>query len=238
MIKIDRITHKYGNKLVLDSLVLKIPRGIIFGLLGPNAAGKTTLVNIISGVLTPTSGEISVNNIDVLHNPIKVKKIIGVVPEAPIFYRNLTVNEHLDFMLDVYKIRKEDGERKKTEVLNLLKLTDFKNMPAKMCSKGTRQKLMLGMAFIHDPTVLLLDEPTSGLDIETARGVKDFIKKLRDNDRTVFLTTHIVEIAEKICDVIAILHNHNIVLQGDVGHIIKFTNTTSLEDAFLSITSK
>lgn len=237
MINIENITKYYGEKKVLENINIKISPGSIFGLLGKNGAGKTTLINLMAGVLKPTDGKILINNIDVNQSPIEVKKHIGVLPEVQMLYEYLSPVEHMRFVCEIFNVDSQKRESKISEILELIDLQEFAGTPAKKCSKGTRQKIMLSMVLIHDPGIIFLDEPTSGLDIPTANSVKNIIKKLRRQDKIIILTTHIAEIAEQLCDTVAILHNHSIVECCGVEELKGKYKENNLESAFIKIVS-
>ena len=206
MISVHSLNKWYGNKHVLKDLNLEVEEGEIFGLLGPNGAGKTTLIKVLTGQ-TPAEGEIRVAGINPLKEPIKVRELVGIVPENESVPNYLTVEEYLYF---VAKIRKLDN----SVVDRMIEEFDLENYRKNVCkdlSKGTKQRLMIAAAFIHQPKLLFLDEPFINLDPIYQKRIRDYIISYAEKGNTIFMATHIIELAKKICTRVGIIKNGKIV---------------------------
>lgn len=235
MIQVYNLTKWYGNILAVDGISFAVGKGEIFGLIGSNGAGKSTTLSILAGVLTPTDGTAFINGIDVTLNPIRAKEMIGFVPEFPALYERLTGEE---FLLMVGKLRGIEESELEYKIENLSRMFELDERLYTYIgsySKGMRQKLAIASAIIHEPDVLLLDEPTTGLDPRFSKLVKDWIVNYAMSGRTVLISTHIVDIAEKICNRIAIIERGRIIINDTPERIKEFTGTSSLEDAFVSL---
>ncbi len=235
MLKIENLTKKFGNFTAVDSVNLDIKEGEVFGFLGPNGAGKTTTVKIISGILKPTSGSVSIDGIDVINNPIESKKMISYIPDEPFVYPYLTAREFLRFIAEVYKI--ENYNDKIDELLSFLGLLDYADLLLSSYSHGMKQKLLIASVVLRNPKVMLFDEPTVGLDPLSVKKFKELIKRLTLAGTSVFMCTHILEMAEKICDQVAVINKGRIIARGKVKDIIGQDKDKNLEDVFLELTS-
>ena len=220
MIRVKNLNKWYGNLHVLKNLHLEVGEGEVFGLLGPNGAGKTTLIKVLTGQ-TRASGFVRVNNIDPIKNPIEVKKIVGIVPESESVPNYLTVEEYLYFVAEVRRI----DLRKVRGMIKEFDLEDYRDVVCKNLSKGTKQRLMFAASLIHNPKILFLDEPFINLDPIYQRKFRKLIEKFVGEGNTIFMATHILEIAEKICTRVGIIKD---------GKIIKSVeDMNNLEDVFL-----
>jgi ABC-2 type transport system ATP-binding protein len=208
-IQIKNITKIYGEQKALDNVSFDIKTGEIVGFLGPNGAGKSTLMKIINGFIPPTSGDVWVNNLDVVENPIEVKKIIGYLPENNPLYLDMYVKEYLAFVAGIYKIGKSRDSKIK-EVIEQTGLGPEQHKKIGALSKGFRQRVGLAQALVHDPAVLILDEPTSGLDPNQIVEIRNLISAV-GKQKTVMLSTHIMQEVEAICDRIVIINKGKIV---------------------------
>ncbi|MGC8729500.1 MAG: ABC transporter ATP-binding protein [Elusimicrobiales bacterium] len=235
MLKIENLTKKFGNFTAVDSVNLDIKEGEVFGFLGPNGAGKTTTVKIISGILKPTSGSVSIDGIDVINNPIESKKLISYIPDEPFVYPYLTAREFLRFVSEVYKI--ENYNDKIDELLSFFGLLDYADLLLSSYSHGMKQKLLIASVVLRNPKVMLFDEPTVGLDPLSVKKFKELIKRLTLAGTSVFMCTHILEMAEKICDQVAVINKGKIIASGKVKDIIGHDKDKNLEDVFLELTS-
>jgi ABC-2 type transport system ATP-binding protein len=208
MIDAEHLTKKFGNLTAVDNLTLHVNDGEVFGFLGPNGAGKTTTVRMLCCLISKTSGTARVADYDVGNeaDALKIRKIIGFVPDSVGLYEDLTAYENLDFYGKLYKVpelqRKENIQR----FLTMLGLWEKKDVAAGTFSKGMKQKLAIARALIHDPEVLFMDEPTANLDPESAKTVREFILQLKSEKKTIFLNTHNLDEAQRICDRIGILN--------------------------------
>ncbi|MBN1383738.1 MAG: ABC transporter ATP-binding protein [Elusimicrobia bacterium] len=240
MIRITNLTKKFPvpqsggkNKIAVDNMNLELNPGEIFGILGPNGAGKTTTIKLISGLLKPSTGNITVCGYDVQENPIEVKKNIGLLPDTPFIYQKLTGREFLEFVCGIYNINCNDIDEK----LELFELKAHADELVESYSHGMQQKLVLASILIRKPKVILLDEPLVGLDPKSARLVKNIYYEMSKNGTTIFLSTHILEIAEKLCSRLAIINKGKIIALGTLNELKKQTVSESdLEDVFFKLT--
>ena len=232
------LTKRFGSLSALDSFSIEIERGRFFGFLGPNGAGKTTFIRLLTGQLRPTSGQAFVLGYDLAQNPLEVKRRIGLVADEPNLYDYLTPREFLRFVGRLYSLERGEIERRSTELLSLMNLNSKGDALCKELSHGMRKKLELAAALIHDPQVLFLDEPFSGIDPVDSRAIKEVLLQLTSRGVTVFMSSHVLEMVEKLCDEIAIIHQGHLLSQGSVTqlrqHTLTATNAT-LEEVFLSL---
>jgi ABC-2 type transport system ATP-binding protein len=233
------LCRTYGNTVAVDRLNLKVQQGEIFGFLGPNGAGKTTTINMLVGLLQPTEGKAVVQGVDVWEEPIRAKTVIGYVPDIPIVYERLTGREFLMFMAELYDARPSVDARI-AELLDTLDLADWGDQMIKVYSHGMRRKIAIAAALVHQPQVLLLDEPTNGLDPRGARRVKDLLRGLASQGTTVFMSTHVMEIAERMCDRVGIIRKGKLVATGTMDELRQQTSMAGadLENIFLSLTGE
>lgn len=238
MIACRGLRKVYGSLSAVDGLDLQVRAGELFGFLGPNGAGKTTTIKMMVGLLRPTAGVVLVGGRDIQQDPIGAKSILGYIPDNPFLYEKLTGREFLHFMSDLYSVPTSGRSEKIAGLLDLFELRDKADELVQGYSRGMRQKLALAGALVHDPRVVFLDEPTVGLDPRSARLMKDILRRLCDQGVTVFVTTHILEIAERMCDRFAIIHRGRLVAQGTIGELRAQAAgaTDSLEDIFLELT--
>lgn len=238
MIVCRGLTKTFGSLRAVDDLNLTIYGGELFGFLGPNGAGKTTTIKMMTGLLRPTSGTAIIGGYDIQTQPLRAKSILGYIPDNPFLYEKLTGREFLNFMADLYSVTTQSRDRKITDLLRLFELEDKGNELIQGYSRGMRQKIALAGALIHQPKVIFLDEPTVGLDPKSARLMKDILRKLCNEGTTVFVSTHILEIAERMCDRFAIIHHGKIIAVGTMAELRHHaaSDTKSLEDIFLELT--
>jgi ABC-2 type transport system ATP-binding protein len=208
MIETENLTRKFGDLTAVDNLTLRVDKGEVFGFLGPNGAGKTTTVRILCCLIGKTSGRATIGDYEVgsQENALKVRKIIGLVPDNVGLYESLTAYENLDYYGTLY--RRTDAQRKESNeyFLKLLGLWEKKDAMTGSFSKGMKQKLAIARALVHDPEILFMDEPTANLDPESAKTVREFILELKKQKKTIFLNTHNLDEAQRICDRIGILN--------------------------------
>lgn len=207
MIDVEHITKKFGDFTAVDDLSFHVGEGEVFGFLGPNGAGKTTTVRMLAGLISKTSGTASIGEYDI-GNPVdrqNIRRIVGLLPENVGLYEELSAYQNLDVYGRFYKMSKDHRQERIEYFLKMLGLWDQRNARAGTFSKGMKQKLAIARALIHDPQVLFLDEPTANLDPEASKTVRDFILELKKENRTIFLNTHLLDEANRICDRVGIL---------------------------------
>ena len=207
MIDAENLTRKFDEITAVDDLTLHIGEGEVFGFLGPNGAGKTTTVRMLAGLISKTSGTARIGEYDIGNSEDmqKIRRMIGLLPENVGLYEALSAYQNLDYYGRFYKISKEQRQERIEYFLKMLGLWDQKDLSAGKFSKGMKQKLAIARALIHDPQILFLDEPTANLDPEAAKTVRDFILELKRENRTIFLNTHLLSEAEKLCDRVGII---------------------------------
>ena len=210
-IKVANLTKRYGEILAVDDITFQVTKGELFGFLGPNGAGKTTTINLLTGLARLNAGMISIEGIDCTHNPKAAQHLIGIVPDESNLYPELTGFENLCFCAALYGIRKNERQIRARELLDIFSLTDASNRKFSGYSKGMKRKLTFAAGIIHQPPILFLDEPTTGIDVASARQVRQIIAGLHRKGTTVFLTTHYIEEAERLCERIAFIVNGRIV---------------------------
>lgn len=238
LIEARDLTKRYGDKVAVDNVSFDVYSGEVFGFLGPNGAGKTTTIKMIVGLLQPTSGTVKVAGYDIQTQSRPAKAHCGYVPDTPNLYAKLTGRELLQFVADLYDLNGNQVARRIDELLRMFELTSAANDTIDSYSHGMQQKISLAAALIHDPKVLVLDEPTVGLDPKSARLIKDILRQLADRGAAVMLSTHILEIAERMCDRIGIINRGQLVAAGTMDELrtLDKTGQASLEDIFLSLT--
>ncbi len=233
---LDRLTKRYGDRLAVDSLSLTVAPGEVVGFLGPNGAGKTTTIRMACGLLRPTSGRALVAGIDITLEPRRAKALIGYCPDQPALYEKLTGRQMIEFSADLFSVPRARQAAAIEPMLAEFVLLEHADELVQSYSRGMRQKLALCCALIHDPVILFLDEPTVGLDPASARQLKEVIAGLRQGGRSVFLSTHVLEVAERVCDRVAIVDRGRILHIGTPAEIGALVGESTLEDAFLRLT--
>ncbi|MGD8475248.1 MAG: ABC transporter ATP-binding protein [Anaerolineae bacterium] len=233
------LTRYYASLAAVQDLSLTVEPGELFGFLGPNGAGKTTTIRMIVGLLRPSAGTVTVAGHDVQQEPLAVKRAIGYLAQTPLLYDKLTGREFLRFLGGLYSLTDEKIEARAEYLLTMMELSDKADQLIESYSGGMRHKIGLCGALLHDPTVLVLDEPLAGLDPHSARRVKDLLRDLCRQGRTVFLSTHVLEVAERVCDRVGILDQGRLVAVGTMEALraqAQTTAETTLEDLFLKLT--
>ncbi|MEW5951779.1 MAG: ABC transporter ATP-binding protein [Elusimicrobiota bacterium] len=236
MIEIKNLVKKFDSFTAVNNLNLTVDSGEIFGFLGPNGAGKTTTVKMIAGIMFPTSGEIIVDGINVSKNPYEAKKKIAYIPDEPFVYPNLTAREFLRLIADIYEIDRKQADKSIEEYLSKFELLDRADKLLGSFSHGMKQKVMVAGVLMRNPKVILFDEPTVGLDPKSVKNFKEMIVSQTKKGVSVFMCTHILEMAEKICGRVGIIYEGKMVSCGPVEEILRVKNKNSLEDAFLEFT--
>ncbi|NLS79791.1 MAG: ABC transporter ATP-binding protein [Chloroflexi bacterium] len=236
MIQTNGLTKQYGSLTAVQGLNLTIPAGELFGFLGPNGAGKTTTIRMLTGLLKPTSGTAQVAGFDLASEPLKVKASIGYLAENPFLYDKLTGAEFLRVIADLYRVPEAGRAQRIARLLDLFELGNKANELIGSYSHGMKQKIGLCSVLIHNPRVLFLDEPTTGLDPRSARVVKDVLRSLVERGTTVFMSSHILEIVENMCDRVGIINGGKLVAVGTIEELRQQAPGSSLEDIFLALT--
>lgn len=238
MIKYENISKIYDKGIkAVDNLNFEINKGEIFGFLGPNGAGKSTSLKMLVGILEQTDGTITVNGIDTLKNTIDIKKMISYVPDNPDIYTKMTGVKYLNFIADIYDVSEEDRKERIEKYNNILELGDAIYSVIESYSHGMRQKLVLIGALLTNPEILILDEPMVGLDVKTSFNLKKILRELADEGKIIIFSTHVMEVAEKICDKVAIINKGKLVYCGNLIELKNNSNNNEdLEKIFLELT--
>ena len=236
MIQTEKLSKSYGNKTALIDLDLRVEPGEILGFLGPNGAGKSTTVKILTGLMPAGSGRAIVAGYDIAEQPLEVKKRIGYVPEQPALYDALTADEYLDVIGCLYHVEPAAAKARREELLQLFDLSPVKHQRLKEFSKGMRQKVVIASALLHRPDVLILDEPLDGLDANTALVMKELLRKLAAQGKTIMFSSHILEVVERICTRIFIIDKGRYVTDGTAQKIREETGSATLDEAFGKLT--
>lgn len=237
-VELRDVTKRYNEIVAVNNLNLTIGQGEIFGLLGPNGSGKSTTLKMLLGLVTPEQGSVTVLGLDVAKQPVEVKRLVGYVPEAANLYDFLTGIEYLDFIADIYEVPTAEKKQRITEYLKAFQLEGREGDMINSYSDGMRKKISLISAFLHKPKLMLLDEPLNALDPRSARIVKDYLHELKGQGVTTVMTTHVLEIAEAICDRIGIMYQGQLLALGNMDELRKDASLpgSGLEDIFLKLT--
>ena len=239
MIELDRLNKKFGTFHAVRDLCLRVPPGEIFGFLGPNGAGKTTTIRMMAGLMKPTSGRILLDGKDVARDPEEAKAILGYIPDRPYLYEKLTGGEFLEFIAGLHRLDPEDGWRRRAEeFLEFFDLLNWRHELIESYSHGMRQRLIISAALLHHPRVLVIDEPMVGLDPRGVNLVKGLLRDLVGSGMTVFLSTHILSIAEEVCQRIGIIHEGQMISLGTMEELREQARSRDerLEPLFLKLT--
>ena len=249
MIETSNLTKYFGKLCAVDALTLQVNSGEIFGFLGPNGAGKTTTINMLTGLLRPTSGTAMLGGYDIQKQSLQAKAILGLMPDTPQLYEALTGRQFVRMVADLYEVLPKKAENEMESLLEQLELADAADDQIKAYSYGMQKKILLISLLVHHPQILFLDEPTSGLDPRSARTVREILRERCEQGCTVFMTTHILEIAERLCDRVGIISKGRLIAVGTLTELqqkralhaqLTDTNqhqTETLEDIFLDLTS-
>ena len=238
MIEIENLTKDFGRVKAVDNLSLHVPKGELFCFLGPNGAGKTTTIKVLTGLLRPTSGIARIAGMDVQKEPVKTKQIIGYIPDMPFLYDRLTAAEFFEFTGDLYSVPPAEITAELEKSFALFDLMDHRNALVKDLSHGLKQRLIYVSTLLHKPEVLFIDEPLIGLDPKTIRLIKDLLVSKARGGMTIFLTTHILALAEAIGDRIGIILHVRMITLGTLRELLDRHGEKTLEDVFLKLTGR
>ncbi|MEW6509462.1 MAG: ABC transporter ATP-binding protein [Bacteroidota bacterium] len=234
MIELRNVTKRFGTFKAVDNVSLQIGQGQFFGFLGPNGAGKTTTIKMLTGLYAPSEGVCLVNGHDIHRDPLPAKRSIGYVPDQPFLYEKLSGREFLSFIGGLFEMSVEQIRDRIDECIEVFEIGDFIDRRAEEYSQGMRQRIVLAAALMHDPKVLVIDEPLVGLDPRSSRLVKDRLKERTTNGLTIFMSTHLLEIVEELCDRIAIIKQGRIIYEETQNAMRRFNG--QLEAMFLELT--
>lgn len=232
------LTRRFGNFTAVDNVNVQIQRGEIYGLLGPNGAGKSTIIRMLSTLLMPTSGSATVAGFDVTREANDVKKRIGLVSEKLILYTRLTATQNLNFFGKLYKVDPSTLKKRIDELLEMVKLTQFKNKAIGSYSSGMRQRVNIIRALLHDPEIIFMDEPTIALDPQSTRFIWDLVKRLKSRGRTIILTTHMMEEADELSDRVCIIDQGRVMVADTPRALKDKFHTERMLDVFLNVTGR
>jgi ABC-2 type transport system ATP-binding protein len=237
MISFHRLRKDYGGFIAVRDLTLDIGKGEVFGFLGPNGAGKTTTIRIMMGILVPTSGHVAIDGLDCQRDRVEVKRRVGYLPDNPMFYDYLRGREILIFVGEMHGLARREAETRADRLLHDLRLEDAAEDYAVNYSTGMKKNLGLACALIHDPPVLVLDEPTNGLDPRAAREVQERLRFAAAQGKTIFLSTHLLDMAQRLCSRVGIIDRGDLVAAGPLAELQdKLVPGGSLEEVFLKVT--
>lgn len=238
MIKAEGLTKVFGTDFVsVDNLSFHIKKGEIVGFVGQNGAGKTTTIKMLTGIIKPTKGNIVINGIDIEKEPIKAKRSVGYIADNPDIFLRLTGAEYVNFIADIYGVSENDRKERMQEMAERFGMEDSLNKQMVSYSHGMRQKMMVIAALVHKPPVWILDEPMTGLDPNAAYELKKMMREHADEGNCVFFSTHVLEVAEKLCDEIIMIKKGKDIYQGTLEKLVETHKNKSLEDIFIEMTT-
>ena len=237
MIQCQNLTKRFGNKVAVNNLNLTVQRGKITGFIGPNGAGKTTTLKMMCGILKPDEGSCQLNNYDILNEDLMAKRQFGFVADSPDSFLQLKGIEYINFIADIYEVDSAVRQERIERLTQEFKMDDVLNNKLSTYSHGMRQKIMMIAVLIHDPSVWILDEPLTGLDPTASFSLKQMMRQHADRGNTVLFSTHVLEVAEKLCDEIIIIDNGLLKYQGNLDHLRSLHPDKSLEEIFFVVTS-
>ena len=238
MIRIDHVNKTYHGSDVkaVSDLNFKVEDGEIVGFIGPNGAGKTTTIKMLTGILKPDSGSVQIDAYDMLQQPLEAKRVIGYIADSPDMFLRLTGLEFIQFMADIYQVPKEDRQERITELATRFDILHALDKPMQSYSHGMRQKMMVTAALVHNPKVWILDEPLTGLDPKSAFALKQMMREHADAGNSVLFSTHVLEVAEKLCDRVVIITHGTVLFEGPLSELYDAYPNLDMEQIFLEIT--
>lgn len=232
MLRIEHLTKKYGDKTAVDNLSLHIKQGMIYAFIGHNGAGKTTTIKSCCGILQFEEGEIYIDGVSIKEDPLSCKRKLAYIPDNPYLYEFLSGIKYLNFIADIFGVPKTEREERIKKYADLFELTDDLAQPISSYSRGMKQKLVIISALIHDPKLVIMDEPFVGLDPKATHHLKNIMREICNNGGAIFFSTHVLEVAEKLCNEVAIIKNGKLVVSGSMEEV---KGNDSLEDIFLEL---
>ena len=240
MIRFENVTKTYagGSVKAVDDLTLEIDGGKVFGFLGPNGAGKTTTIKMMTGILNPDGGDIWLEDVNLRTNPIEAKRMFGFVPDTFEMFERLTGMEYLEFLADLYRVGVPERKAHLDRFLPLFELQDAIRQQIRSYSHGMKQKLQIIGSLIHQPRIWILDEPMVGLDPASMHALKEEMRAYCESGRTVFFSTHVLDVAERLCDEIGIIRHGKLIAKGAPETLMRDDRANTLEDLFLNLTEK
>jgi ABC-2 type transport system ATP-binding protein len=240
MIRFENVTKSYagGATRAVDDLTMEIDSGKVFGFLGPNGAGKTTTLKLMTGILNPDQGQIWLENVDLRKNPIEAKRMFGFVPDTFEMFERLTGREYLTFLADLYRVGDAERKAHMDKYLERYELKDAINQPIRSFSHGMKQKLQIIGSLIHQPRIWILDEPMVGLDPASMHALKEEMRDYCESGKTVFFSTHVLDVAERLCDEVGIIRKGKLIARGAPETLMKDDQVSTLEDLFLNLTGR
>ncbi|MCD6559045.1 ABC transporter ATP-binding protein [Thermococci archaeon] len=236
MIEVEGLVKKFGSKVAVNGISFTVHDGEIYGLLGPNGSGKSTTMKILSGILRPTRGRVLVGGINVAKDPIRVKEIVGYVPETPVLYESLTPSELFNFVGGIRGIPKDKLEDRVNYFVRAFEIEEYLEQFIGTLSFGTQQKVSLITALLHDPKILVMDESMNGLDPKSARILRELLIEFKRQGKSIVFSTHVLPLAEMICDRVGVIYQGNIIAEGTIEELKSKAHEENLEDVFLKLT--
>ena len=238
MMQLRELSKRFGNLMAVDGVSLEVNRGEIFGFLGPNGAGKTTTIKMLAGLIKPSSGRVIIDGWDLEEHPREAKKAVGFIPDRPFLYEKLTAREFLRFLAGLYGCAANGTDERMKALLRLFGIEEWKDELIESFSHGMKQRLVMISAFLHQPKIIIVDEPMVGLDPAGVRLVKEVFRSFASRGGAVFMSTHTLEVAEEVCDRIAIIHGGRIVASGTIGELRQKAGSegVKLETLFFKLT--
>ncbi len=236
-LRIESLTHRYGDLLAVDGLSLEVGPGEIVGFLGPNGAGKTTTLRVCAGLLAPDAGRVVIAGAVLDDQPLAARARLGLVPDEPFLYERLTPGEFLEFVAALYDVPPALAASRADELIERFELSAVEGELLETCSRGMRQKVSIAAALLHDPPLVLLDEPLTGLDPHAVRALKDLLRGRAARGLGMLVSTHLLEVAERLCDRVVIIHRGRKRAEGTPAALLEGRSGATLEDVFLALTS-
>lgn len=236
MIEVENLVKTFGSTRAVNGISFTVHDGEIYGLLGPNGSGKSTTMKILAGILKPTGGRVLINGLDAGKVPMRIKEIVGYVPETPVLYESLTPAEFFNLIGSIRGIPKGELQNRVNRFVEAFELKGYLHKYIGSLSFGTRQKISLISALLHDPKVLIMDESMNGLDPKSARILRELLLEFKAGGRSIVFSTHVLQLAEMICDRVGVIYNGEIIAEGTVDELKEFAHEENLEDVFLKLT--